>query len=434
MAADPLSHTTSIRPALRFGAIVLVATAVACLRTGSGPMRVLWAEDASPFVHDAALIGGARILFRPYAGYLHLLPRLIAAAVVELPVDGFAIGMSAASCLVVGVVAALTFELARSVTASRTVRITLAAAVVLVPVAPIEVLGNAANLHSYCLWLVPWILLATPQRRAGAAWLGVAALVIALTEIQTVLFAPFVPLLLRDRRLWPRLAGFGGGLAMQAVALLAAPRELAGPGAPGPIAIGKAYLVNGFVSLALPQAESAQRLLRATGWTPALAAFLVVAAGLAFAAWCAPRRPRLAVAMLAYGSVATCAVGYALTPLPDYNLFLTDVWPDATPLRYAAIASLFLVGAIILAAGELSRLGRLRSGNLVLVAVWAICLWHLEPRWTFRQGGPRWDRTAGAAMEACRAKDEGAWLTVPAWPRGVVIELPCRRFREHRGA
>ena len=79
-------------------------------------------------------------------------------------------------------------------------RATLASAVVLVPAAPIEVLGNAANLHSYCLWLVPWLLLARPASRRGSVGLGAVGLAIALSEIQTALFAPFFAIGARDSR------------------------------------------------------------------------------------------------------------------------------------------------------------------------------------------------------------------------------------------
>ena len=46
MAADRLSRTLD-NPAVRVSAITLLATAIACLRVGGGPMRVLWAEDGS---------------------------------------------------------------------------------------------------------------------------------------------------------------------------------------------------------------------------------------------------------------------------------------------------------------------------------------------------------------------------------------------------
>jgi hypothetical protein len=394
-------------------------------------MRVLWAEDASPFLQDAHRFGGLAVVLRPYGGYVHLIPRLIATAVVVLPIDHFAIAISLFACLAAGVVAALTFELSKFVTPTLAIRATLAAAVVLVPAAPIEVLGNTANLHSYCLWLVPWLLLARPASRRGSVALGALGLAISLTEIQTVLFAPFFAIGARDRLQWPKLAGLIAGLVVQAVALAAAPRRAVITGSVGIGSMAKGYTINAFLSLINPQGQAIRKLVMTTGWVAIAAAFLILAAFLVTAAWNA-RRLRLAILLLVFGSVATFALGYGMTPFPDYDRYLLDQGIfHLVLLRYAAISSLFLAAAVILAAGEFLRAQSPRLGAAVLVLVWASFGVNFHQRWNWRSGGPAWNKSLDGAIADCRRDPAREWTEAPVWPQGVVVEFSCRKFEQH---
>ena len=107
-------------------------------------------------------------------------------------------------------------------------RVLIAGLTVLAPLAPREVLGNAANVHSLVLWTVFWMLLYTPRTRAGSIALGIVALLGAATEIQCLFLLPLALIRWRDRRRWPMLAGLGAGLAMQLFVTLFWPR-----GSPG---------------------------------------------------------------------------------------------------------------------------------------------------------------------------------------------------------
>lgn len=421
------------RPWVRFALIALLAGAAASLRLGHGPTNVLWAEDANPFLQDANRFGGLAVALRPYGGYVHLLPRLIATAVVVLPVDHYAVAISLLSCLMAGAAAALTFELSRSVSRDVVVRATLAAAVVLLPAAPVEVLGNVANLHSYCLWLVPWLLLADPGPRRRSIALGLLGLVIALTEIQAAIFAPFFLLGARDRRQWPKLGGLALGLLVQAGAMLAAPRVHVVHGTATLEAVAKGYLVNGFISLALPQGQDAQRLVAALGWAVVALAFLLLLAFIARTAWAGGGRARTAILLLLYGSLATFVIGYVMTPAPDYARYLEPGFGHLMPLRYAVISSLFLAGAVILAAGEWLHTTWPGLGALALAALWSSFALNFQPSWTWRTGGPAWSKSLDDGVRTCRAEPDRKWMTVPVWPPGIRVELSCRKLEQHRG-
>ena len=63
--------------------------------------NTLWAEDGRNFIQDAVNHGPLASLAIPYAGYLHTIPRLIAAVTVSfVPVPQWADAMTAGSCLV----------------------------------------------------------------------------------------------------------------------------------------------------------------------------------------------------------------------------------------------------------------------------------------------------------------------------------------------
>jgi hypothetical protein len=103
------------------------------------------------------------------------------------------------SVLVVGAVGALVFICSRQIVPWLPARISIAALAALIPTAPIEVLGNTANLHWYLLWLTPWLLMARPSSRLASWFFGAVALAIALTEIQVVIFLPLIAWRFRDR-------------------------------------------------------------------------------------------------------------------------------------------------------------------------------------------------------------------------------------------
>jgi hypothetical protein len=164
-------------------------------------------------------------VFAPYDGYLHLLPRLAAKTVVRFfSVDDYALAMNFLSCLVTAAVAVVVFRCSKELTSNVHVRLAWASITVLVPPAPLETLANFANIHSYLLWLTPWLLLARSRSRTSAVLLFVTALVVSLTEIAAVLFLPLFALRLGDKNRWPARIGLMTGLACQAITTISSPR------------------------------------------------------------------------------------------------------------------------------------------------------------------------------------------------------------------
>lgn len=222
----PVPARTGWRTPIGYGLIVVVSALLSLARLPAPAIGTLWAEDGGVFINDVLKNAGLRNIFAPYQGYLHVVPRGIAWLVVKvIPLDGWAIAVTVAACLMVGVVAALVFHCSSALSGSVWVRLGFAAVPVFVAAAPEEALGTLANLHWYFLYLAPWLLLKRPRTWAEGILLSVAALFVGLTEIQTAMFVPLFLYRLRDMRFWgPRLALLAG-VGAQVFTTLMFPRQ-----------------------------------------------------------------------------------------------------------------------------------------------------------------------------------------------------------------
>ena len=162
--------------------------------------RHLWAEDGNVFLNDAS--AGWSTLWRPYAGYIHLYPRLIAliSQCVELinRPNILLCGWLISYALLVHAIA----RLMRSVGASP---IHTAAAVALVSLQPQngEVLFNITN-SQWMMGAALFTIAITPQHgteRTSLLRLGVVALM-GLTGPFSIILAPIIILYLWHRPTW----------------------------------------------------------------------------------------------------------------------------------------------------------------------------------------------------------------------------------------
>ncbi|MBK0297343.1 hypothetical protein IAE22_36520, partial [Bacillus sp. S34] len=62
--------------------------------------------DGGVFLRDRVALGPVDSLLHPYAGYLHLVPRLLVDLGWAMPVEDYALVVSLGACAVVGVVSA----------------------------------------------------------------------------------------------------------------------------------------------------------------------------------------------------------------------------------------------------------------------------------------------------------------------------------------
>jgi hypothetical protein len=440
----------------------LLAAGTAWERLGPLARGTAWAEDAGLFLRERLALGPVDSLLHPYAGYLHLGPRLVVDAALLLPVDRYALAVSAICCALTGAVCAAVFVLARDAVPSWPFRLLLAAAPVLLPTAPWEISGNAANLHTFGLVLAPWLVAHRVRTWSGALGLAVVTVLVVGTEAQAVLFLPLLALSWRSAspstgpragerlvrpwssRLRPlpvTLAAVVVGTA-QVVTALTTERE-SEPGDPAPSDVVTGWLLQTVGGLWRADLGAVGRAVADGGWgvvaVPAVALGVVVTLGVVVAAVTGRHRAAVLAAALAVGSgvVWTAALVANASADGHWSSAARHALIEATPSRYGAAAGLLLTGAVVVAASVLVDLPRpagpaRRTGGAVRVVL-AVTGWCVVavvvtswvgnvPGAAQRSAGPAWQPQFADARTWCRA-DPDRELLIGALPWNARV--PC---------
>jgi hypothetical protein len=413
------------------GAALLVGIAVAALtwwRLGPATRGTVWAEDGGVFLRERLVLGPVDSLLHPYAGYLHLVPRVLVDVAWSLPVEGYALALSAGACVVVGAVAATVFVLSRGVVPQWPLRALLAAVPALLPLAPFEIAGNAANLHWFLLFAVPWLLAHRARTWWGSAVVAVLTGLVVLSELQAVLFLPLLGFAwwpLRDpsgARAWPRavpvtVVALAGGAAQLVTASTDQRSRTAGSPAIADVVAG--WVLQPVAGIWNPDVGAAVRSVVTHGWGVVVVPVLLLTAVLVAAVVVADRRARW---MIIWAAPTT-----DLAAVP--------------PLRYAAASGLLLLAAVVVAASVLlggqprrtapgsapTGFVRVLTGWCVVAVVVVATLGNVGPGPTRRSDGPVWATQIPAAVDACDGDPTGAVAVRKApWSSRV----PCARLLE----
>jgi len=328
---------------------------------------------------------------------------------------------------VVGGVACLVYVLSRDVVQFAAARVALAAIPVLLPIARLEAVGNVANLHWYMLYLLPWVLLASPRSRYGASGLGLVAFVAVMTEPQCAVYLPLAGwLLMRQPASRPAVLGWALGTAGQVITYATTagmrPTQLSDA-----LSAGKGYVVNALASDALMDGSRLGSIVVRRGWWPAAVAGVVVLALIAVALRFGRRPLQLAVATVVLASVASWCASFFLN---DHSAFDYDTMPaarlaDMPFVRWGTAAAMLLAAVVPLAVDALvGRSGRWRpvglavlTGMLLVMGVWFA---HGDTT----RGGPHWNDGVRSVEPLCAAHPART-VEVPSYPPGWSVALPC---------
>ncbi|MFS2030996.1 MULTISPECIES: hypothetical protein [unclassified Curtobacterium] len=412
--------------------VAVAAGLLAWIRIGSTARGVAWAEDSGRFLTDRLTFGPVRSVWHPYDGYLHVLPRLVVDAAVALGrIDLYALSVSVMSCAVLGAVCGTVFVLARGVVRAWPLRVLLAAVPALVPLAPVEIAGTAANLHWYLLFAAPWLLAHRPRSWWSSAWTAVAVAVVTTSEIQAAVFLPLLLLGRRQRRVIPVAAVAVLGVAAQVTAALTHPRSATHQGG----ITSFRDMTAGFVAQVVGGSGNADvravgASVSAHGWwvvtVPAVLLVVAVVAALVLADW------RTGWMLLAV-SVGAGVVWYAAlivnrTPGTTWSSFTPAAWAGTAPLRYAAASSMFLTAAVVLAADVFLARARWswRAAGGVLVVASVVAFVAGAGAVPLREHGPQWSAEIEHRASYCAAHP-GDSVRVGAMPRiaGWDATVPC---------
>lgn len=406
------------------GMVGLAAALLSWWRLTPIARDTLWAEDGRIFLTHASALPAHATLTLPHGGYLHVVPRLVAEAVAGLvPVAGWALAVTAASCLLAGVVAASVAALARDVVPWAPARLALAFATAAAPLAHVEVLGNLANLHWLLLWLMPWLLLA-PGGRTRRQWaLGAAVLLVVTSEVQAVIFAPLALWRVRRRGGIPRLVALVAGLALQVRALMGEPRGTNG----GTVPAAGEIVASWLHVVALPWVVPPHRALAGGPQWQTVAAgavvVVVVAAAIASAVRFGSRRQMVVAVTSPLVAAALWVVAVVMnTPVtrsPD-GAFLS--------LRYGYAPSLCLATTIAVGLAALPR-GRYRWIALGVLALPATVALATSPVLAAgRDGGPEWRPAVEVAEQTCSATPPPPVAVIPISPPRWTTIIDCARL------
>lgn len=435
-----------------YGAGWLLLTALLLARVAPpGATHTIWAEDGAIFSREA-IVDGPSALLGDYAGYLQILPRLLAAVAVRDP-EHLAGRLAVLSATTAAGLALAVFATSRAHLPSRAVRSALALSVVLLPVTRVEVLANAANVQWYALFCCWWLLLFRPSTRLGHVALAGLVLLLVTSAPLTLLLWPLAAarLLALARREQAVVLAMAVGTALQllVVAQGTRPPSTVRPGA-GDLA--SSWLVR--ACLGLLGVTPASGAVRTLGWAAVALATLVVLGCAVVAARDAGRARLAVVALLSSALLLSGALGFQWTPglrptREDLHLLVGG--------RYS-VAPVLLVVVIVAAAAQtlLSRRARARpaerrgepgrarlvSGALALPVVAALVALVVGFVADFRVPGARstgytWDQSLGRASAVCARYPALVEIDLPITPSGWTFDLPCDYFRasgrDHRG-
>jgi len=402
----------------------------------SAPLETIWADD-SVWLNDALRRGALDALTTPYGGYLQILPRVVAEPLAQLPVASLAWAMALVGA---GIVAAYTFVVwwaSAGHVRDPYLRAVLAAMVVLVPVAGVEMFANVTNSTWFLLFATFWVLLWRPATLTRAI---AAACLLFLAAISTAGVFFLVPVALlrtlaaRDRRDAVMVGAFAAGAAVQLVSLLTYENGnlFQSPHwdwnlvpAYAQRAIGGALMgnvVTGFLW---------ERL--GTPLEVALAGALLGFTVLVLARGDAPARV-LIVLTVVTSIVMFIVSGYARNAVP---LLVSPTDPAANAAsRYAVVPTLLLASALFIWLDHASHTvagSRLTAGRVValLVLVAAVLSFDVSDRGV--RGSPTWPSALDRARAECaRTSAPKARLPVAGALFGFAVVLPCDRLTHPR--
>jgi hypothetical protein len=421
------------RPAAIALAYVLVTALGAWIllerQAGARPWNTIWAEDGGVF-YPGALLHPVTSLLQPYAGYLQLVPRLIAEAVALLPMRAAAAGFAVAGALVASACAMFVFQASAGHIRTPALRGLLAASVILLPSAPTEISDNGVNTPWYLLFALFWALLWRPRSGRGMALAGVIGFAAASSN---ALAAVFVALVLARVGALPRARehaaslGWAAGGVLQLIAVL----RSGGPHQVGYLSAGLDFYLHGVLATAVAGQHFAALLAAATG--SVLGAVILAGIAAAVAAWAlvgsGPRVRVFAIAALGLGLalvlVAAIARGWGAPGL-DRTAVRGDRY-GATPILLIDSLAVVALDAYLRRTGD--RRQRARQGLAVatlaalLGAVWAADFSYLSTRST----DPPWSQLVAGFQQRCEQQPSpGAWERLPPmdWIRMPPV-LPC---------
>lgn len=446
-------------------AALAAGAALLLLRQAGHPAwQTAWAEDKTIFLPRALLDPWGSFLHY-YGGYVQLVPQFIADVVTRFPLRDAAAGFAVAGAVTASGCALFVFHASAGHIRRPALRALLAATVLLLPTAVIEIANSGVDAQWYLLYALFWALLWRPASRGGAAASGLVSFLAMSSNILNLLYLPLLAARVLAVRRWREhavtagwLAGLlfqGAGMLVEVPAILrpgGQPRQLASPGA----TLG--FYGQHVIVAAVAGWRLAARLaaVAGAGGAVVVASCLLLALG---AGACAAGGGRVRVFL-----ATALLTGFVFTVVPVTIRFwvtlppaarLSQVWLPGS--RFTTCAILLIDAAAVVAADAAagrprparSRIGwsrtgwrRLgcprawlpagwrRAGPVLVAALLAAGLgtgWVTSYRYpNMRSTAPTWQQVTGRFDRLCRHRPQPAMVQLyPDASPQARTPLPC---------
>jgi len=379
-------------------------------------------------------------VYLPFGGYEELVPRVIAQVATYLPLPQVSRLFAVCGALIAAGCGLFVFHASAGHIRSLPLRALLGSAVVLMPIAPMELADNGVASPWYLMLATFWALLWRPKTRTGMAVAALVAFAATSSEVISFLFIPLVVarlLVLRHPREHAVTAGWLAGCLLQLPAVLSSytsghsrlSEQL------GPLGNSLAFYAHDIVlpSFGWHLAWWLQSFAGKNGATVIVAVMLAVIVGAILVTQ--PRNRPFVVAAVLTGFVFSV---FDTTLNPHVAVY--PVSPDLeSGSRYTVLPIFLLEAVVVVGVGYVVRQRggvRRRRGTMSLrpaIAVAALVA-VLGASWVadFRYAGFRsnaswnWGQIAAKWQHDCERSQTGE-ITVKA---GATYQtLPCDRIR-----
>ncbi len=425
-------------------AAVCAGTIVLLLRIARVPAwDSVYAEDQGVFLVDA--LARPWHLLVPYGGYEEFVPRLVGQLVSYLPLTDVAVAYALAGAGIAALCALFIYHAMDGWIRSPWLRALVGAALILLPLAPIEIADSAVGCPWYAMAALFFGLLWRPKNWAGMTAAALVAFAAASSEILALIYAPLVLLRIAALPRWREhavTAGWLAGLLVQVPVVLEsyAQHTQRVTGRASPVRALGFYFHN--VALRAFGWRVSLRLVESAGLNGAtviVCTILVAVFGLALVTGSRQVRVFVAVALImgfVHTVFAATVVPYVIGQHYSYN-FEGGSRYSTMPIMAMTAAAVVAVDAYLRCqaiAGGGDRIPLVRQSPWALTAVVALaCVlalgWLYDFRYVTERTSPwgYWVPRAEKMLTACEHSISGE-ITTWAWGPGTIT-IPCSRLR-----